>query len=508
MRRLLAPALLVLAFARPSLGAEAGAGQLFEYGAGARVLGMGGAGTALTHDISALYYNPAGLGLLDTRQVSLMRANLYGGASYDYLGYAQNFSKRPGGWGVQVMRLGISGAERRDATNTAIGSFGYSETALGLAMGVPGTFVPGLSLGAGFKYLQRTLAGSSDKHMGLDLGAQYGPLLGERLNIGLTMNNAVQKTSGDTTDALPMGIRFGAAYRFARPFLLSADVASRGQMRFGAEYAMGWAALRLGYGADGLSFGGGLAIKKALLVDLAVVSNPTFGMSQRLSLGYRFGAAKPKKLAGFAAADVAGAKAALAERRYLQASQALEQALVLDPQLSGEWKVKSRRLKKLIVAMDLESQPDDQVALVSGEPAAWAYRSVMSHLDGKDGDAMILAHVAAGEGGGAYMRLLQGMSQVTRQNIAREDIQNPKAFVDDRLKRAVSATHRRRYESAVSACLEALVVQPENALAWTRLGSAYFASGDKVRARECYEKALRFEPGNAKLRQFMDENMK
>ena len=33
-------------------------------------------------------------------------------------------------------------------------------------------------------------------------------------------------------------------------------------------------------------------------------------------------------------------------------------------------------------------------------------------------------------------------------------------------------------------------------------------SGDKVRARESYEKALRYEPDNAKLSKFMEENLK
>jgi cytochrome c-type biogenesis protein CcmH/NrfG len=51
-------------------------------------------------------------------------------------------------------------------------------------------------------------------------------------------------------------------------------------------------------------------------------------------------------------------------------------------------------------------------------------------------------------------------------------------------------------------------VSPEDSVAWTRLGSAFLASGDKTRARAAYEKAMAYDPTNQKLKEFMDQYLK
>lgn len=67
-----------------------GTGALFDMGMGARALGMGGAFVAVADDGNAVYYNPAGLALVDGNKVTSMYSSTFGAGSYFGLGYAGN----------------------------------------------------------------------------------------------------------------------------------------------------------------------------------------------------------------------------------------------------------------------------------------------------------------------------------------------------------------------------------------------------------------------------------
>ena len=71
------------------------------------------------------------------------------------------------------------------------------------------------------------------------------------------------------------------------------------------------------------------------------------------------------------------------------------------------------------------------------------------------------------------------------------------------MKKAVDAVYARRFEAAIVLLREALWLDPENAAAWTKLGSAYFAVNDKERAAEAYRKAVELDPADTKLKEFM-----
>ncbi len=99
---------LVLSFcmSSPRLSAQAGkyAASFLEIGVGARALGMGGAYIALSRDISAFHWNPAGLGYLKRPQLAFMYASQFGSlasplASFNHLGAAMSL---PGGAGVAI----------------------------------------------------------------------------------------------------------------------------------------------------------------------------------------------------------------------------------------------------------------------------------------------------------------------------------------------------------------------------------------------------------------------
>lgn len=489
-------------------------GELYSFGAGARALGMGSGHTAVVQDVTSIYYNPAGLGLLPGREVTFLRAQLFGGASYDYIAYAQSKKKRLGGWGLELIRLGVGGAGGRDEFNNETGDFDYSEMSLGFATGWRGLFHPKMSLGLKGKMLRRSLGSSSDQLIGLDLGLQYGPWLEERLMLGAIVQNAVSLSMGDTDDKLGLVVRAGAAYHVSGPLSLAADISQSGEFRLGTEYSFGIASLRVGMMDKQLSFGGGLKLRKKYSLDLALVNHPTFGMSQRFSVGYRFGSAlpkkgarKPAKMAHFADEYLKNAQAELRKRNYLRASRDLDTALGIDPKIGGgEWKIKARRLRKFVKAIELSAHADDQEEFKEEVREAYiAYQSVEAYLANEEDRAALLAHAALGTApkSPTYRRLLETMTRLTGRSKEREQIREPGRLAALKMQQAVTAIYGRRFAVAAELLRQALWLDPNDGLAWTRLGSAYFAMGDQTRAKAAWDQALRLNPGDAKLRGFM-----
>ena len=485
-------------------------GQLYSAGGGARGLAMGSALTSVAGDISSLYYNPSGLATMSGRQITAMQASLYDGAAYQYLGYGQGLRRSLGGFGLEVMRLGISGADGRDASNLGTGSFGYSEQSIGAGFGMRGVLHPDLSVGMKVHRLTRSLGGSSDNLTGVDFGGMYGPIFGERLTLGFIVQNALQKSQGDTSDKLAAMTRVGAAYNLTEGFLLAADVSSDKDFRIGTEYNWGIATFRAGYTGAGVSFGTGLLFRQALVLDLAMVNSSVLGNSTRVSLGYKFREAAAKRnVQAIAEEYLANALLELKARDYVRASKGLDAALGISPRL-GElgWKVRAQRLRSLVIELDLANLPEFQeIYKAQTAPALLAHEGVMALLDEDNARAMLFVHAALGQNSreSAYRKLLEAMSRLTKGEIHREDILPPSALVERRLQRAVDQIYGGHYDTAISDCKDALALDPNNATAWMRLGSAYFAAGDKSDAASAYRNSLSLDPTNERLRQFMQQ---
>jgi len=85
--------LLVVCFAVSNVFADKYAGEFMYVGAGARALAMGGAYTAVADDITAGYWNPAGLVHNTFKYASFMHSERFGGLiTYDYLAYSQEYN--------------------------------------------------------------------------------------------------------------------------------------------------------------------------------------------------------------------------------------------------------------------------------------------------------------------------------------------------------------------------------------------------------------------------------
>lgn len=76
-------------------------------------------------------------------------------------------------------------------------------------------------------------------------------------------------------------------------------------------------------------------------------------------------------------------------------------------------------------------------------------------------------------------------------------------IVDHKLQTTLEAIYDGRYLTAISECTDVLDLEPENVMALTRLGSAYYAMNEKSRAKQVWTKALQYEPENEVLKKFL-----
>ena len=168
------------------------AGEFMAIGVGGRPLGMGGAYVAIANDVTAGYYNPAGLARINYPEISLMHDAQFGNLeNYDYVGIAIPFDNDMS-FGLSIMRLAIDGIpDTRNALYDANGDgiininndrldyskiteFSDQEWAFYL------TFAKKQSdnflYGANIKIIRRTIAEYSAWGVGFDAGALYSPM--------------------------------------------------------------------------------------------------------------------------------------------------------------------------------------------------------------------------------------------------------------------------------------------------------------------------------------------
>ena len=77
------------------------------------------------------------------------------------------------------------------------------------------------------------------------------------------------------------------------------------------------------------------------------------------------------------------------------------------------------------------------------------------------------------------------------------------SLVDYKLQATLEAIYDGRYLTAISECTDVLDLEPDNVLALTRLGSAYYAMNEKDKAKNIWTMALQLDPSNEVLKKFL-----
>jgi len=77
------------------------------------------------------------------------------------------------------------------------------------------------------------------------------------------------------------------------------------------------------------------------------------------------------------------------------------------------------------------------------------------------------------------------------------------SLIDHKLQLTLEGIYDGRYLTAIAECSDVLDLEPNNVLALTRLGSAYYSMNEKTKARQIWTRALQFDPENNVLKKFL-----
>jgi len=226
-------AVLVLSF---SLNAQTVigkfAGEFLSIGVGGRALGMGGAQVALANDITAGYWNPAGLARMNYPQFSLMHEEHFGSlVNYNYAAVAIPYGKDMS-FGLSVIRLSVDGIP--DTRNALVdGNTGnviydinnpgaridpslvteFSNTDWAFYLTFSKRKSNKFMWGANVKIIRRNIADESAFGIGFDAGVIYLPT--KKLSLGANLQDATTTLVAWSTgrnELITPTLKVGGAY--------------------------------------------------------------------------------------------------------------------------------------------------------------------------------------------------------------------------------------------------------------------------------------------------------
>jgi hypothetical protein len=204
------------------------AGEFMAIGVGGRPLAMGGAFVAVANDITAGYYNPAGLAQVNYPQISLMHDERFGNLiNYDYAAVAIPWDTDMS-FALSVMRLGIDGIpdtrgalidlngngkiddnDRLDYSK--ITEFSNQDWAFYLSFAK--VHSENFYYGASIKIIRRDIAEFGATGVGFDVGAIYIPF--ENFSVGANLQDITTTLVAWNTglnELISPTAKIGAAY--------------------------------------------------------------------------------------------------------------------------------------------------------------------------------------------------------------------------------------------------------------------------------------------------------
>lgn len=301
--------------------------QFLKVPIGARGMGMAGAYGSVANDLSALYWNPAGIS--DIKTVATEISYLQWFATYSHSFAAASFPLNQD-YVVAVNATSFSSGDIQITTieNPSGTTAKYTVSDLALGVTLAGYLTDQFSFGITAKYINNSIYNLSSNGVAFDIGTMYNTGI-YGIKIGFSIHNLGGETSYagqslrtikktiEQLNAAPVDMSL-IAYPYSYPLIFRASVSSElyneddhkvigafdfntfsdvpEQFSFGAEYSYAdFVALRAGYQTshDQFGFAAGIGIKYEVggvdgRFDYAINPTKTLGLVNRFTIGIRF----------------------------------------------------------------------------------------------------------------------------------------------------------------------------------------------------------------------------
>ncbi|MCX6141091.1 MAG: PorV/PorQ family protein [Candidatus Kapabacteria bacterium] len=314
-------------------------GQFLKIGVGARGTGMAGAFSALSNDVTSIFWNPAGLADVKRYAADFSQTFWFGGMTHSFAAIAipvgEKFRLGASFTGFSSGDINVTTTAQQDGTG---GIYNVSDIAIGLTLA--GYLTEQFSFGATAKYVQHAFTTMSASGFVFDIGTRYntgfnGVILGFSINSlgtqqaydGPDVTRTNPPFKGINTSPLdmqlqtssfsmPLSFRAGVGVDLCKGAVFEQEVDADGvlqhswttafdfetysdvpeQFAIGTEYTWKeFVSIRGGYrfGSDQFGLAGGLGIRYNGggfdgQIDYSINPTKNLGLINRLSIAMRF----------------------------------------------------------------------------------------------------------------------------------------------------------------------------------------------------------------------------
>lgn len=263
---------------------------------GPRAGALGEAFVGQSDDVTAVYWNPAGLSQMDSSEILFTHQARFVSSTENYASFAYPLGSRA--FGAALFLSQSSNIESWDEEDQRGEDFHTSTTifyfAYGQRLNLP------VYLGGSFKFLYENLYKAKGIGIGCDLGVLYKP--NSQLNLGLRIQNlGFSAASGLSAIAFTLGCGYHPVRAPGLNILsdIRFPIDNIPSFHLGTEYWIrGISAIRFGFKTGPQSIGGlgigsmftfGLGLKyENFILDYAIVPYGELGVCHRIGLGHRF----------------------------------------------------------------------------------------------------------------------------------------------------------------------------------------------------------------------------